>query len=155
ERLTRTYQTPFWWAVGAEPSNVVELAARALLEQVPARGIAGVEWWLSRMRTSNVQVDFHQDRDEQLALRGGRLLHPRWSSILFLNRCQGGLLAVTRDPPNEDTPAKAPDRLDFELAAPRPNRFVWFDGRLTHGVLDSENQVPFARRPREGHLVLR
>jgi hypothetical protein len=106
------------------------------------------------MRTSSVQVDFHQDRDEQLALRTGRLVHPRWSSILFLNRCRGGLLAVTGALPVEENPAKAPDRLDFALAAPRPNRFVWFDGALTHGVLDSENQIPGPRRRREPALRL-
>jgi hypothetical protein len=151
ERIRRTYQTPFWWPAGAPPSNVVEEAVAAL--GVPGR-FAGVEWWLSRMRTSNVQVDFHQDRDEQLFLRTGRLVHPRWSSLLFLNRCRGGLLAVTREAPNEANPAKAPDVIDFALAAPRPNRFVRFEGRLTHGVLDSENQVPGARRPREPQLRL-
>src|SRR4051794_17884134 len=69
ERLRSTYQTPFWWPLDAEPTNLVELAIAKLATRVaPA---AGAEWWLSRMRTSNVQVDFHQDRDEQLFLRTG------------------------------------------------------------------------------------
>ena len=149
--LRDTYQTTFWMPSGAAPSCVVEEAVSALW--LPGR-YAGAEWWLSRMRTSNVQVDFHRDRDERLALRGGPVVHPARSSVLFLNRCRGGLLAVTSQPPNPSNPAMAPDVLDFDLAQPAPNRFVWFDGRLTHGVLDARNQVPGARLPHEPALRL-
>lgn len=150
ERLRTTYQTTFWYGFG-EPMNVVEEAILALRPQVVGRRrIAGVEWWLSRMSTTDVRVDFHQDRDERLALRTGRLVHPRLSSILFLNRVRGGALAVTRQPPDPDNPSMAPRRLDdLTLVAPRPNRFVIFDGKLTHGVLDANNQIPDRKLP--GH----
>jgi hypothetical protein len=147
ERLRQTYQTTFWFDLSGpgsepEPTNVAEQAILALRPKLPARGIAGVEWWLSRMRTTDVRVDFHQDRDEKLALAGGPLIHPRLSSVLFLNRVKGGLLAVTQELPCEDNPSKAPEVLDLELAAPHPNRFVVFRGNLTHGVLDANNQIP-------------
>lgn len=149
--LRTTYQTTFWFPRGAQPSCVVEEAiARVWLKGT----FAGVEWWLSRMRTSNVQVDFHRDRDEKLALSGGREVHPARSSVLFLNRCRGGLLAVTREAPNPLNPALAPDVHDFDFAQPAPNRFVWFDGSLTHGVLDARNQIPGRRLPREKALRL-
>ena len=154
ERLRSTYQTTFWFDLGT-PVCLPEAAAGLLRRYVPAgRRVVGAEWWLSRMRTTDVRVDFHRDRDEKLALRTGRILHPRWSSILFLNRCRGGLLAVTDAPPNPDNPSLAPNRLDFDLAAPRPNRFVVFDGRLTHGVLDARNQIPAGRLQGEGELRL-
>jgi hypothetical protein len=148
ERLRDTYQTTFWYDFG-EPQNVVEEAILALRPRVVGRRrIAGVEWWLSRMSTTDVRVDFHQDRDEKLALRTGRLVHPRLSSVLFLNRARGGALAVTRQPPDPDNPSLAPRRLDdLTLVAPRPNRFVVFDGKLTHGVLDANNQIPDRRLP--------
>jgi hypothetical protein len=149
--LRTTYQTTFWMPRGAAPSCVVEEAIAHL--KVPGR-FAGAEWWLSRMRTSNVQVDFHKDRDEKLALEGGPLRHPARSSVLFLNRCKGGLLAVTCEAPNPKNPAMVPDRVEFDLVEPRPNRFVHFDGRLTHGVLDAKNQIPGARLPREPALRL-
>lgn len=149
--LRTTYQTTFWMPRGAEPACVVEEAVAALWLEGPYEG---VEWWLSRMRTSNVQVDFHRDRDEKLALSGGPQRHPARSSVLFLNRCRGGLLAVTARSPNPKNPAFAPDRLELDLAEPRPNRFVHFDGRLTHGVLDARNQVPGPRLPREKSLRL-
>ncbi len=106
------------------------------------------------MRTSNVQVDFHRDRDEKRALRGGRLIHPRTSTVLFLNRCQGGLLAVTAEPPSDHNSALAPDKLDFDLVTPVPNRLAVFDGNRTHGVLDAGNQIPQARLRRERSLRL-
>jgi len=153
ERLRSTYQTTFWFDF-SHPTSVVEETILALRPYLPSlRGLRGVEWWLSRMRTTHVQVDFHQDRDEKLALAGGPLVHPRFSSVLFLNRVRGGLLAVTRDPPCEENPSKAPKRLDFELAAPRPNRLALFRGDLTHGVLDANNAIP--DRPLPGSSRLR
>ena len=152
QRLRHTYQTTFWFDFSQPPSSVVEEAIVALRR--PSGKLAGAEWWLSRMRTSNVQVDFHRDRDEHLALSGGRQVHPAISSVLFLNRCRGGLLAVTREPPNPKNAAMAPDRLALDLVQPVPNRYVWFDGRLTHGVLDSENQLPGRRLTREPSLRL-
>ena len=150
QRLRQTYQTTFWFGFDAKASNVVEEAIGVLA----VGNFAGAEWWLSRMRTSNVQVDFHRDRDERLAVGGGRQVHPAISSVLFLNRCRGGLLAVTREPPNPKNPAMAPDNLALDLVEPIPNRYVWFDGRLTHGVLDAENQIPGRRLRREPKLRL-
>jgi hypothetical protein len=148
ERLRDTYQTTFWYAFGP-PQNVVEQVIHTLRPSVTkGRRIVGVEWWLSRMRATDVRVDFHQDRDEKLALSTGKLVHPRRSSVLFLNRVRGGALAVTKEPPSEDNPSLAPDRLEeLTLVAPRPNRLVVFDGTLTHGVLDANNQVPDGKLP--------
>ena len=145
EGLARTYQATFWFDF-VEPSCVPEQAILLLRDRLP-RGLrlGGVEWWLSRMRATDVRLDFHRDRDEKLALATGREVHPRFSSVLFLNRVRGGALAVTPEPPDDDNPALAPSRPDFTLVAPRPNRFAWFDGRLTHGVLDASNQIPDGR----------
>ncbi len=154
ERLRQTYQTTFWYPLEAPPSNVVEAVVPALRQHVRPRGAVGVEWWLSRMRATDVQVDFHQDRDERLALATGKLVHPLVSSVLFLNRVRGGALAVTSEPPCEENPALAPERFDCELAAPRPNRLAVFDGRLTHGVLDANNAIPTGKLPGPARLRL-
>jgi hypothetical protein len=156
-RLAATYQQTFWFPLSATPSSLVELAVPLLFPRLPAaraRGVIGVEWWLSRMRTSNVQVDFHRDRDNALFASTGRTVSPRTGSVLYLNECRGGLLAVTREPTNPRNPALAPTRHDFDLLAPRENRFAFFEGQLTHGVLDSENQLPGTRRPKEKGLRL-
>jgi hypothetical protein len=154
ERLARTYQTTFWFDL-KRPQCLPELVALDLLRHAPNEAeVVGVEWWLSRMHTTNVQVDFHQDRDEKLALRTGRLIHPLWSSVLFLNRSKGGLLAVTDAPPNEENVSKAPDALDFDLVAPKPNRFALFKGNLTHGVLNAKNQIPSGRLAGSSRLRL-
>jgi len=147
ERLRTTYQTTFWYDLDA-PACLPEAAALALRAYIPAgKRVIGVEWWLSRMRTTDVQVDFHVDRDERLALRTGRQVQPSWSTVFFLNRCRGGLLAVTDAPPNPASDSFAPDRQDWDLVRPVPNRFAVFDARMTHGVLDARNQVPTCKLP--------
>lgn len=156
EKLENTYQTTFWFPLdGSSAGAVTEQAAVELSARVSKRRVVGCEWWLSRMKTTDVRVDFHRDRDERLALRTGREVHPLWSSVFFLNRCRGGLLAVTRDPPNEENDSMAPDRLDrMELARPTPNRFVVFRGNLTHGVLDARNEIPSGKLPGDPPLRL-
>lgn len=157
ERLLAGYQTTFWFDLTQGPSNCVEQAVLTLHEKIPLgkrRGITGVEWWLSRMRTSNVKVDFHKDRDNARFDETGVEVHPRLSSILYLGTCRGGLLAVTLEEPNPDNQAFAPDVHDFDLVTPQHNRFTFFDGRLTHGVLDAQNQIPGRRLPREPGLRL-
>ena len=145
ERLRDTYQTTFWYGLGA-PTSVVEEAILELLPRLPSRRrLAGAEWWLSRMRTTDVRVDFHRDRDEVLATRGGPDVHPLFSSILYLNRARGGLLAVTEQPLAPENPACAPWPLDADLVRPAPNRWVVFPGTLVHGVLDAESAIPTRR----------
>ena len=145
-RLEASYRTTFWFPLDGAPAALPELAVQALRPLVGWTGCAGVEWWLSRMRTSDVQVDFHRDRDEALARRTGRERHPSTGTVLFLNRCRGGLLAVTREPPDEDNPARAPaDLSSLDLVRPWPNRLAVFPGDATHGVLDADGNVPHGR----------
>lgn len=153
--LRSTYQTTYWFPLSVAPRCVVEEAALVLSHRLSLpTEVIGAEWWLSRMRTSSVAIDFHRDHDIALAERGGPLRHPQRSTVLFLNRCRGGLLAVTRAAPDPANPALAPARHDLDLVTPSPNRFAIFDGRLTHGVLDARNQIPGARLPREPGLRL-
>ena len=154
EGLRRTYQTTFWFELETIPAAVPEEAVQALSDVFRSRGARGVEWWLSRMWTHDVRVDFHRDRDERLALCGGPDRHPRVSSVLFLNRVRGGALAVTAQRPDPSNPALVPLPLEADLVGPRPNRFAVFDGRLTHGVLDARNAVPVSRLRTRGELRL-
>jgi hypothetical protein len=153
ERLQRTYETTFWFDF-RRPSSLVEEAVLSMAASLPGGSLLGVEWWLSRMRTDRVRVDFHQDRDEKRALREGALCHPQFSSVLFLNRVNGGALVVTAQAPQPANRCSVPLPLDADLIAPRPNRLVWFDGTLTHGVLDADNQVPGRRCRIPGELRL-
>jgi hypothetical protein len=152
--IRRTYQTTFWFDLESRPAALPELAILALAGRFRDSGARGVEWWLSRMWTHEVRVDFHRDRDERLALAGGPERHPRLSSVLFLNRVKGGALAVTRQAPDRLNPGLVPLPLEADLAGPRPNRFVSFDGRLTHGVLDARNGIPSGRLRERGELRL-
>ena len=150
ERRRESYQTTFWFDLASPASNVVEHAVLALVPLVSSARrarVIGVEWWLSRMRTSNVKVDFHVDRDNALFDDTGRTVRPVTSSLLYVTSSVGGLLAVTTKKPDPRRPACAPDTDDFDLIEPRPNRFVFFDATLTHGVLDARNELPLRRLP--------
>ncbi len=150
ERRRESYQTTFWFDLSEQPCNVVERVVLGLMPRIsPARRarVIGVEWWLSRMRTSNVKLDFHVDRDNALFDDTGRTVRPVTSSLLYLTSSVGGLLAVTTKKPDPSRVACAPDTDDFDLVEPRPNRFVFFDAKLTHGVLDARNELPLRRLP--------
>lgn len=149
ERIRSTYQTTFWHPLGAPPAAVPEQIIEALAARIPGR-FEGVEWWLSRMSTHEVQVDFHVDRDERLALRTGEVVSPDVSTVLFVNRVRGGLLAVSWEPPCEENPSLSPNSAALDLVRPVPNRLAVFDGRMTHGVLDANNQIPNGRLPGPG-----
>ena len=152
ERIVAGYQTTFWFEFGTTPSNVVEQAVLVLAQRLPQtkrRQVIGVEWWLSRMRTSNVKVDFHRDRDNARFDETGEETNPVVGSVLYLGPCRGGLLAVTKEEPNPENPAFAPDVHDFDFVEPRANRYALFAGHLPHGVLDATNQIPGRRLPRE------
>src|SRR5262249_50837253 len=143
--IRRTYQTTFWFPLDGVPSAVPELAVRALGRRFLARGAHGVEWWLSRMWTHDVRVDFHRDRDERLAGGGAPARPARGPPVLFVTRVLGGPLAVTAQRPDPANPALVPLPLEADLVGPRANRLAMFDGGLTHGVLDARNAVPTSR----------
>ena len=71
------------------------------------------------------------------------------SSVLFLNRVRGGALAVDaascRSRTTRRWRAGPAGRPDAGGAPAQP--LVLFDGTLTHGVLDADNQVPDGKLP--------
>jgi len=80
-----SYTTTFWFPVGAEPTNVVEEAIIKLRPLVrPGPECIGMEWWLGRLKYGE-SLGLHFDRDLSLQHQTGRIVHPLWSSILYLN----------------------------------------------------------------------
>jgi hypothetical protein len=128
------------------PETIVDAAAARLLPCLPEKAkLIGIEWWIGRMRTTHVPLDFHHDRDVRLFEETGRISHPRWSSVFFLNPVRGGSLLVTdqrlarRGRNLVLVPAEA---RTFATVRPEANRFAVFPGNLCHGVLDALDRVP-------------
>ncbi len=140
------YWRTFWYPLATEPRNQVEAIARTLQSRVPeGERIAGVEWWLGRMNTRDVPLDFHHDRDLSLFEQTGRLAHPKWSSVLYLNEVTGGSLVVTDQRllrRGEELRLSPPEAGSSDVVRPAANRFVVFPGNLFHGVLDADDAVP-------------
>jgi hypothetical protein len=141
-----TYWKTFWFPLSAAPTCLPELLARSLSRRVPEpERIVGVEWWLGRMRTTDVALDFHHDRDLALYEKTGRIAHPRWSSVYFLNAVRGGSLFVTDQKllhRGDDYRLHPAEATRAESVRPAPNRFARFPGHCFHGVLDANDQVP-------------
>jgi hypothetical protein len=146
ERLKDSYWTTFWYDFAA-PQTAVDQAVLALRDRFfPDDDSAGVEWWLGRTDLRNVPIEMHCDRDNQLHASTGRTRHPVRSSVLYFNRVKGGCLLVTDQKLSLDGERLVPETpKDYALAKPVPNRFVAFDGRLVHGVLDANNEVPHGK----------
>lgn len=146
-----TYWKTFWFPLDAPATCLPEALALALRGRVPDRErLVGVEWWLGRMRTTDVPLDFHHDRDLALFEHSGRVSHPLWSSVFFLNAVRGGSLFVTDQRlvrRGEEYRLVPPEATRFATARPGPNRFVRFPGKYLHGVLDARDQVPHGRLP--------
>ncbi len=145
-----TYRRTFWYAFEEPPVNVVEALVAALRPHLrpSSRPIRGVEWWIGRMRTTDVPLDFHHDRDLKLFEETGRLRHPVFSSVLFFNRVRGGALFVTDQRLRRRKGSLVldpPSARDFATVSPRANRFASFPGDLLHGVLDACNHVPHGK----------
>src|SRR5262245_60350306 len=81
-----SYNTTFWFPLGEEPTNVVEECVTRLCRDVrPGPKCVGMEWWLGRLKHGE-SLPFHTDRDRSLRKQTGQIVHPLWSSILYLNR---------------------------------------------------------------------
>ena len=81
-----SYNTTFWFPRDAKPTNIVEECVSKLCVQVrPGPRCIGMEWWLGRLKYGE-SLPFHTDRDRSLRKQTGVIVHPLWSSILYLNR---------------------------------------------------------------------
>jgi hypothetical protein len=143
QRLRESYFTTFWLPRGATPAHAVEEAVAALWPiAAPGARCTGAEWWIGRSYTTVVPIGFHFDQDVK-APRG--LRHPTLSSVLFFNRVRGGHLAITDQRPGPRGEPRPRIAGALRTVAPEPNRYVVFDGRLFHGVLDAKGKTPGRR----------
>ena len=151
ERLEESYTTNFWYALGARPRNVAEEAIVRLRQLArPGDRCIGAEWWLGRLPYGR-SLSLHFDRDVALQSRNGRIAHPLWSSILYLNRfpCSPTvILGQVLDRDGETLVPAVP--ASGKTIAPEPNQYVVYRGDLYHGVLAEKA----ARKPAGMRLTL-
>jgi hypothetical protein len=131
-----SYSTTFWFPVGTKPRNVVEEAVSLLFTMVqPGPACIGMEWWLGRLKRGE-SLPFHTDRDRSLRKETGQIVHPLWSSILYLNRFPLSPTIVLDQVLSSDgkswIPAKAECGQTLDAI---PNHYVVFRGDLRHGVV--------------------
>src|SRR6266436_4164792 len=131
-----SYNTTFWFPIGVNPTNIVEECISKLYALVrPGPNCIGMEWWLGRLKFGE-GLAFHTDRDRSLRHQTGEIVHPLWSSILYLNRFPSSPTIVYDQ-------VLAPDGQSWIPPKPRagraleavPNHYAVFRGDLRHGVV--------------------
>jgi hypothetical protein len=144
-----SYNTTFWFPLGAKPTNVVEECVTRLYDLVrPGPKCIGMEWWLGRLKYGE-SLRFHTDRDRSLRKETGQIVHPLWSSILYLNRFPSSPTIVYDQvlaPDGESwIPPKPASGRALEVV---PNHYAAFRGDLRHGVVANGTGRETAKSPK-------
>jgi hypothetical protein len=131
-----SYNTTFWFPLQAEPTNIAEECASKLCEVVrPGPKCIGMEWWLGRLKYGE-SLPFHTDRDRSLRKQTGEIVHPLWSSILYLNRFPSSPTIVYDQVLAPDGESWIPPKPKAGKALEAvPNHYAIFRGDLRHGVV--------------------
>ena len=109
--------------------------------------IVGAEYW-TQVYTKGRGLAFHVDKDEHAMKTRGEMINPKYSSVLYLtggeHRGNDGRLRVqsptviTDEHYDHERRRMVP--IDFPtescMVFPKANRYLVFDGRAGHGVLD-------------------
>jgi hypothetical protein len=145
-----SYNTTFWFPIGVKPANIVEECISKLYAFVqPGPKCIGMEWWLGRLKFAE-SLPFHTDRDRSLRHETGQIVHPLWSSILYLNRFPSSPTVVLDQVLSPDgkswIPPEAKSGRSLEAV---PNHYVAFRGDLRHGV--QFNEAAHKKPCRSGH----
>jgi hypothetical protein len=138
-----TYSTTFWFPMGTKPANVVEESVSLLFTLVqPGAECIGTEWWLGRLKRGE-SLPFHTDRDRSLRKETGQIVHPLWSSILYLNRFPSSPTIVLDQVLSPDGKSWIPPEAECGRTLDAvPNQYVVFRGDLRHGVVAQDNGRP-------------
>jgi hypothetical protein len=145
-----SYNTTFWFPVGTKPTNVVEQCLPELFDLVrPGPTCIGMEWWLGRLKRGE-SLPFHSDRDRSLRKQTGQIVHPLWSSILYLNLFPNTPTVIFDQVLSPDGSSWIPPKPQAgrELDA-IPNHYVTFVGNLRHGVVAKESSQTPSDQPRQ------
>lgn len=135
-----TYNTTFWFPINTKPTNVVEESLNLLFTLAqPGPECIGMEWWLGRLRRGE-SLPFHTDRDRSLRKETGQIVHPLWSSILYLNRFPASPTIVLDQVLGPDGKSWIPPKAECGRTLDAiPNQYVVFRGDLRHGVVTQED----------------
>ena len=136
ERLNESYTTNFWFPLGARPRNLVEESIdRLWVLARPGPRCIGMEWWLGRLHYGQ-SLALHFDRDMALEQQTGQVVHPLWSSILYLNRYPSSPTVILDQVLDRGRGSLVPAvARNGKSVYPFPNQYVVYRGDLRHGVM--------------------
>jgi len=105
-----------------------------------------MEWWLGRLKYGE-SLPFHTDRDRSLRKQTGEIVHPLWSSILYLNRFPSSPTIVYDQVLAPDGESWIPPKPKAGRALEGvPNHYAVFRGDLRHGVVANDGAEKSSKR---------
>ena len=136
EGINGSYSTTFWFPIHAVPANLAEECIVKLCDLAePGPECIGAEWWLGRLQYGE-SLSFHTDRDRSLRKQTGQIVHPLWSTILYLNRFPSSPTVVLDQVLSADGKSWIPPRaVSGRTLDAIPNHYAVFRGDLRHGVV--------------------
>jgi hypothetical protein len=156
-----SYSTTFWFPFSTTATNIVEESIGKLWDLVqPGPQCIGTEWWLGRLKYGE-SLRYHTDRDRSLRKQTGQIVHPLWSSILYLNRFPSSPTVVLDQVLSPDGQSWVPPHAESGRSLDAiPNHYVVFRGDLRHGVVANRaaqgtaSQTGQTEKPPELRLTL-
>lgn len=142
-----------FWRPLEDSSSLIARTAACLVTLVPgSEGFTGVEWWV-RSRPAATSMHLHFDRDESLARSTGKMKHPPFSSVLYLDDAGGPTLVLDQTICVDGTSLSPTDPESCILSAPKRNSFLIFPGYLRHGVIANPRLIDGNIPPRRTLLL--
>lgn len=155
ERLKKNYTTTFWYPMGAKPTNVAEETIAKLCQLInPPASCSGAEWWLGRLDHGK-KLRYHFDRDMTVQKQTGKLVHPIYASILYLNSFPSSPTVILNQVPSPDGKSRIPPKPTARKSVDAvSNRYVVFPGNLRHGVVPSRAEEEDSKSERRLTLLV-
>jgi len=129
----------YWFPNKVSPRTSFEEAIKYLqpLAKLSSAHV-GAEWWIQKIPATGTagSLGFHVDKDESVASIKQYLVHPEYSSVLYVTSQGGGTLIIDQWSP-EGNGYEPLEPEEGELSMPMRNKYIVFNGELLHGVVPS------------------
>ena len=126
-----------------EPKTLIEYIAKDIsLQDYPdgyPENYAGFEWW-SQVRDEKEDITFHYDKDEGLATREKKYIHPMKTTITYLTNV-GGPTAIFPKVGGITDVIKSNEYNTGYLSFPKVNKHVIANGHFFHGVIGPLSKI--------------
>jgi len=133
--------TTFWVGASSKPRTTLERLALEIFrfhsrsaQFDPAS--SGVEWWTQVIHTGD-DIGFHWDRDYDMEVDAGLLIHPHVATVTYLSTSGAPTLVIKHASPLTPGDSLCGKAQQVHACVPKKGCHLSFDGRMLHGAPSS------------------